>query len=141
MKLPTPEAEVETLFGGWTNAWPLLADWWLSLICFCWMNPRIISTWRAFCGSKTSLKSAPFATLLVSHDRYSVENSVSVLELSRLYPEGLLTVEGSYSQFLERKTFLSAQEQLQETLANRARWEWSGCGGERKRDSQVAGPN
>ena len=46
------------------------------------------------------------------------------MELSRLYPEGLLTVEGSYSQFLERKAdFLSAQEQLQQTLANKARRE------------------
>jgi ATP-binding cassette subfamily F protein uup len=72
-----------------------------------------------------TLKSAPFATLLVSHDRYLLENSVSrMMELSRLYPEGILTVEGSYSQFLERKAdFLSAQEQLQETLANKARRE------------------
>ena len=60
-------------------------------------------------------EAAPFATLLVSHDRYLLENSVSrMMELSRLYPEGLLTVEGSYSQFLERKAdFLSTQEQLQ----------------------------
>ncbi len=74
---------------------------------------------------EATLKAAPFATLLVSHDRYLLENCVSrTLELSHLYPEGIFNVEGTYSQFLEKKAaFLSAQEQLQEALANKVRRE------------------
>jgi len=72
-----------------------------------------------------TLKSSRFATLVVSHDRYLLENSVNrMMELSRLYPEGIFSVDGSYSQFLEKKAeFFSAQEQLQETLANKVRRE------------------
>lgn len=74
---------------------------------------------------ESTLKAAPFATLLVSHDRYLLENSVKrMTELNRLYPDGIFIVEGNYSQFLEKKAeFFSAQEQLQETLANRVRRE------------------
>ncbi len=72
-----------------------------------------------------TLKSVSFATLLVSHDRYLLENSVSrMMELNRLYPEGIFSVDGNYSQFLEKKAeFFSAQERFQDTLANKVRRE------------------
>src|SRR5437870_26066 len=50
------------------------------------------------------LKNAPFACVLVSHDRYFLENvPTSMAELNRLYPDGLLMVKGNYSVFLEKK--------------------------------------
>ncbi|MBL8214415.1 MAG: ABC-F family ATP-binding cassette domain-containing protein [Bryobacterales bacterium] len=65
------------------------------------------------------------ASIVVSHDRYFLENVTNVMiELSRAYPDGLLQVEGSYSRFLEKKSeFLAAQSKRQEALENRVRGE------------------
>ena len=67
----------------------------------------------------------PSAYLLVSHDRHFLENcSNRIIELSAVYPEGTLQVQGSYSQFLEaRELFLAGQMQEEERLANKARRE------------------
>ena len=66
------------------------------------------------------LQQAPFACVIVSHDRYFLENVVTdMTELNRAYPEGLLRVHGSYSAFLEKKEeFLHAQSKRQEALEN-----------------------
>jgi ATP-binding cassette subfamily F protein uup len=71
------------------------------------------------------LANARFACVVVSHDRYFLEAVVSdVVELSREYPDGLLRVHGSYSEFLETKeNFLAAQAKRQEALENRVRTE------------------
>jgi len=67
------------------------------------------------------LQSAPFACVLVSHDRYLLENvALEVVELHRIYADGLLRVKGNYSTFLEAKdAYLHAQGKYQEALANR----------------------
>jgi ABC transport system ATP-binding/permease protein len=66
------------------------------------------------------LRQAQFACVIVSHDRYFLENVVTdMAELNRVYPEGLLRVHGSYSTFLEKKEeFLRAQSKRQEALEN-----------------------
>jgi ABC transport system ATP-binding/permease protein len=71
------------------------------------------------------LRTAPFASVTVSHDRYFLENvATDMAELARLYPGGLFRVKGSYSEFLARKDeFLNAQEREQQTLANQVRRE------------------
>ena len=71
------------------------------------------------------LASASFACVVVSHDRYFLENvATEVVELSRAYPDGLLMVPGNYTAFLEKKEeFLRAQERHQEALENRVRHE------------------
>ncbi|OGR16657.1 MAG: ABC transporter ATP-binding protein [Desulfobacterales bacterium GWB2_56_26] len=68
---------------------------------------------------------APSACLLVSHDRHFLENCTNrIIELSAVYPEGTLQVNGSYSRFLEaRETFLEGQQEEEERLANKARRE------------------
>jgi ATP-binding cassette subfamily F protein uup len=67
------------------------------------------------------LISAPFACVVVSHDRYFLESiSNGMAELNRQYPDGIFRVEGSYSTFLQRRDeFLTAQAKHQEALANR----------------------
>jgi len=69
------------------------------------------------------LTSARFAVVVVSHDRYFLENvATSITELNRAYPGGMLRVVGNYSQFLEKKEeFLEAQAKRQEALENRVR--------------------
>jgi ABC transport system ATP-binding/permease protein len=66
------------------------------------------------------LRAAPFACVVVSHDRYFLENvATDMAELNRTYPNGLLRVSGSYSRFLEKKEeFLHAQSKRQEALEN-----------------------
>ena len=66
------------------------------------------------------LQTAPFACVVVSHDRYFLENvATAMAELNRTYPDGLLRVAGSYSRFLEKKEeFLHAQSKRQEALEN-----------------------
>jgi len=119
------ETRVETLSGGWTKR--------LAIACGLLVEPDLLLLdeptnhldMEGILWLEQTLNSAPFATMLVSHDRYLLENSVSrMMELNHLYPDGMFTVEGSYSDFLEKKAdFLSAQEQLQDTLANKARRE------------------
>jgi len=71
------------------------------------------------------LRSARFACVVVSHDRYFLENVASeVVELSRVYAEGVLRVRGTYSKFLEgRELYLEAQSKMQEGLRNRVKTE------------------
>jgi ABC transport system ATP-binding/permease protein len=66
------------------------------------------------------LAAASFACVVVSHDRYFLENvATEMAELNRTYPDGLLRVSGSYSRFLEKKEeFLHSQSKRQEALEN-----------------------
>ena len=71
------------------------------------------------------LADAAFACIVISHDRYFLENvATEMAELNRVYPEGLFFVDGNYSAFLERKSaFLEAQSKKQEALENRVKTE------------------
>ncbi len=66
------------------------------------------------------LRDAPFACVVVSHDRYFLENvATEMAELNRTYPDGLLRVRGNYTRFLEKKEeFLHSQSKRQEALEN-----------------------
>jgi ATP-binding cassette subfamily F protein uup len=69
---------------------------------------------------ETLLQNAPFACVVVSHDRYFLENvATAVVELARSYENGFLRVAGNYSTFLEAKEiYLHAQRRRQEALEN-----------------------
>ena len=71
------------------------------------------------------LQNGAFACVVVSHDRYFLENVTNeMVELDRAYPDGFLRVNGNYSKFLEAKEeFLHAQRKQQEALANRVHTE------------------
>ncbi|MBV9265020.1 MAG: ABC-F family ATP-binding cassette domain-containing protein [Acidobacteriaceae bacterium] len=71
------------------------------------------------------LLNARFASVVISHDRYFLQNvATDMAELSRVYPDGLLRVPGDYTTFLDKKAeFLSAQSKRQEALENRVRTE------------------
>jgi len=74
---------------------------------------------------EAELEKGAFACLVVSHDRYFLENVTTTMsELSRVYPDGILHVPGNYSEFLTKKEeFLHAQSRRQEALENRVRVE------------------
>lgn len=74
---------------------------------------------------ETVLQNGAFACVVVSHDRYFLENVANeMVELDRAYPDGFLRVSGNYSAFLEAKeAYLHAQRKQQEALANRVHTE------------------
>ena len=65
------------------------------------------------------------AFVVVSHDRYFLEHvATRMLELNRVYPNGLFEVAGGYSEFLARRDeFLRGQAAYEESLANTVRRE------------------
>ena len=69
---------------------------------------------------ETLLQNASFACVVVSHDRYFLENVADhMVELDRAYADGFLRVNGNYSNFLEAKEqYLHAQGKRQEALEN-----------------------
>jgi ATP-binding cassette subfamily F protein uup len=71
------------------------------------------------------LRAANFAFIVVTHDRYFLENVASqVIELNRIYSDGLLRIKGSYSKFLkDREAYAEWQQRAQESLRNRVRAE------------------
>ena len=71
------------------------------------------------------LQNAPFACVVVSHDRYFLETIASeIVELNRVYVDGVLRVKGNYSRFLAKKEeYLEAQGKQQDALANRVHTE------------------
>ncbi len=71
------------------------------------------------------LASAAFASVIVSHDRYFLDNVATVtVEIDRVYPGGIFRSDANYSGFLEKKEqFLLAQQSRQESLANVVRRE------------------
>jgi len=71
------------------------------------------------------LQGAGFACVVVSHDRYFLENVANeMVEISCAYEDGALRVSGNYSKFLEAKEeYLHAQQKRQQALENRVRIE------------------
>lgn len=71
------------------------------------------------------LQSASFTFLIISHDRYFLENITNrMMELNGAFPSGLLCIEGSYSTFLEkREEFLLGQQQYERSLKSKVRRE------------------
>ncbi|MBC8167293.1 MAG: ABC-F family ATP-binding cassette domain-containing protein [Bryobacteraceae bacterium] len=71
------------------------------------------------------LSAADFACLVVSHDRYFLENvATDMAEINRVYPEGLFRVRGPYSEFLLRRDeFHHAQSKERDALENKVRRE------------------
>jgi ATP-binding cassette subfamily F protein uup len=74
------------------------------------------------------MRNEPEAFVVVSHDRYFLENITRrMLELNRIYAGGLLQADGRYSVFLEKRDeLLRGEAAYQETLANlvRREMEW-----------------
>ena len=71
------------------------------------------------------LASAAFACVTVSHDRYFLESTSSqIVELNRIFAEGMLRVKGKFSRFLEEKqAYIESQSRQQESLRNQVRTE------------------
>lgn len=71
------------------------------------------------------LKNAPFAYMMVSHDRAFLENTTTrVMELNDIFDDGLLDFDCGYHEFIRRRTdFLESERSRFESLANKNRRE------------------
>lgn len=63
--------------------------------------------------------------MVVSHDRYFLQKIAHrMIDIDRIYPDGMLSIHGDYTQLLEaRDALLSSQASYQESLANHVRRE------------------
>ena len=71
------------------------------------------------------LGGASFAFVVVSHDRYFLENVTNrTIELNAAFPDGFLSINRKYSEFLVKKEeFLANQASLEQSVASRVRRE------------------
>ena len=71
------------------------------------------------------LQNAKFAFILISHDRFILENTCNrIMDLDRRYKQGYLKVRGNYSQFLQdQEKYLNDQRIEELALSNKVRRE------------------
>jgi ATP-binding cassette subfamily F protein uup len=120
-----PEQAVKELSGGWRKRLSIARQLIQKPNLLLMDEPTNHLDLEGILWLEKVLSTAPFACLVISHDRYFLERVCTrVIELSPMYPQGHFESTGSYSDFLEqRDTFLQGQRAQQETLANKARRE------------------
>ena len=122
---PETTAEAATLSGGWRKRLAIAEAMVSGPDILLLDEPTNHLDLAGIAWLEETLRAASFACVMVSHDRYFLENvATEMVELNRVYAEGLLRVKGNYTKFLEGKEqYLEAQSKLQDALKNRVKIE------------------
>ncbi|PYN85145.1 MAG: ABC transporter ATP-binding protein [Candidatus Rokuibacteriota bacterium] len=118
-------ASVDTLSGGWKKRLAIACELAAAPDILLMDEPTNHLDVDGILWLEDLLTERARAFLVVSHDRYFLEHvATRMLELSRVYPDGLFEAEGCYSEFLARRDeFLRGQAAYQDALANTVRRE------------------
>jgi ATP-binding cassette subfamily F protein uup len=113
------------LSGGWKKRLMLAKEMLLSPDLLLLDEPTNHLDLEGILWLEKFLKQEAPTYLLVSHDRYFLQNSTNrIIEIDRAYPSGLFSISGSYSHFLSHKEdFLRGQIEQERSIASKARRE------------------
>jgi ABC transport system ATP-binding/permease protein len=114
----SPDIKISTLSGGWKKRLAIAHAASQSPDLLFLDEPTNHLDLEGILWLERSLKQAPFASVVISHDRQFLENiATHVAELDSVYPDGIFRVEGNYSKFLERREqYFEAERRRKEGL-------------------------
>jgi len=118
-------ANVDTLSGGWKKRLAIARELAAAPDILLMDEPTNHLDVEGILWLEDLLTERSRAFLVVSHDRYFLEHvATRMLELNRVYPDGMFEADGTYSEFLLRRDeFLRGQAAYQDALANTVRRE------------------
>lgn len=123
--LPDVTVEAATLSGGWRKRLAIAEAIVAAPDVLLLDEPTNHLDLAGIAWLEELLNEGSFASVIITHDRYFLENvATEIVELNRVYADGVLRVQGSYSKFIEaRQAYLESQSRLEESLRNRVRTE------------------
>ena len=119
------EERVEKLSGGWIKRLAIACGWVQEPDVMLLDEPTNHLDFDGLAWLESVLMQAPWPWVLVSHDRWLLDRATNkIAELNSRYPEGLLMVNGTYSEFLDARDALhETQTQQAQALAGKVRRE------------------
>src|SRR5215469_11690850 len=123
--LPDLAAQASTLSGGWRKRLAIAEAVVAAPDVLLLDEPTNHLDLAGIAWLENLINEGTFASVIITHDRYFLENvATEIVELNRIYADGLLSVQGTYSKFLEaREAYQESQSRLEESLRNRVRTE------------------